>query len=186
MNRNTGNFPGGIQSRQDSILLIYNHFTEFIGRDPTHRIMGCGLDRHGIRNRVNSDIGFAKINNIWKFIKNIAGSHPIWRSIRVFPTINIRIVINYFRGDIHMQIPFPINPATVFHFQIHRPADDIPGSQIFHCGGVPLHKTLPLPVYQHSAFTPDTFRNENAHTINTCWVELEKFHIFCRNSSPQG
>ena len=72
--------------------------------------------------------------------------------------------------------------ATFQNFQRHGAGNDVARSEVFHGGGVALHKAFAVGVEQDAAFAAHAFGNQHARTGHAGGVELPKFHIFQRDA----
>ena len=68
------------------------------------------------------------------------------------------------------------------NFHGHTSRDHIPTGQVLGTGRVAFHKSFTFTVAQNATFTTTTLRHETTGTINSCWMELDKFIVLIGQS----
>lgn len=74
------------------------------------------------------------------------------------------------------------NTATLTDFKGHGSRHDIARGKVLGGRGVTLHETFTLRVEEIASLTTRTFRDQASGTVDTSWVELDKFQILQRKT----
>ena len=148
--------------------------------------MSGRLNRHGLGNRVNSEVCAAEINDIRQLGEDFFGGNDVGTSIRTHPAITCCILVDRFRADIQVHVALSTDTTSFLHLQEHCPTDNIPRGKVFDGRRISFHEALAFIIEQDPTFTSHTLCDQDAHAINAGRMELEEFHIFRGDTTPQG
>jgi len=78
------------------------------------------------------------------------------------------------------------NATTLADLDGHRTGNNIPGGKVLGGRGITFHETLTLRVEKVTSLTTRPLSNQATSTINTSWVELNKFKILQGKASTSN
>ena len=83
VDRDAGHLPGRIQAGHDGVLLVDHHLAEFVGGDAAHGVVGGGLDRHHLGDRVHPQVDPAEVHDVGHPLEDVAIRERVRGAIRV-------------------------------------------------------------------------------------------------------
>ena len=185
MHRDTRTFTSSVESGEDRIISIDDHFPIFVRGDAAHGVMRGRLNRHHLCDRVHAEIDAAEIDNIWQLLQDLFACDHVRRAIRIGASVHGGKFVDCFGAHIQINIVRALHTASFADLGVDGARDHVARGKVFYARRVLRHEAFPVAVDENSTLAAHTLRDEDAQLVDAGRVELEKFHIFKGQPAPQ-
>ena len=136
-----------------------------VGRDAAHRVVGGGLDRHRLGERLDALVDAGEVGDVGQLLLD-----------DLAPQV----------ADVEVDVVLAVDPAARADLLVDRPADHVARRQLHERRGVALHEPLALAVEEDAALAARRLGEQDADADDAGRVELVELHVLHRDAVAIG
>ena len=169
MDRCAGDLTSSKETWDNLVLAVFAKSEDLslpVSWNATHVVVDSGDDGNGLLGDINTSENVSGLRDTRKsFLEGLG-----WKMVQM-------------KEDV---IFLSTDTTTFDDFHGHSSRDDVSRSEILSCRGIPFHESLTVRISEDTTLTTATLSHEATSAINTCWMELDEFGIFERETSSDG